>query len=117
MILYILSFITIIGVIILLQGYIEDSDELQAFGWIILIFNLIFGWIIIGTCKDNSSIEVKQTPIEVIKGKHVGILVFNSKNFMVKDYDLEKINKNTVYYYKIGYNMYNYITDTTLIIK
>ena len=36
---------------------------------------------------------------------------------MIQEYELEKINDKSVYYYKIGYNIYNCITDTTLIIK
>ena len=117
MILSTLIFLTVIGLIILLQSTIEGDDGIIILGTMILVFNLLFGWGVVGTSMDNSTIEVKQNPIEVLKGKHVGVLVFETKTFMVKDYDLEKVNDKSIFYYKIGYNIYNYITDTTLIIK
>ena len=117
MILYTLVFITLIGLILILQGSIEDEGDVLVIGWIILIFNLICGWLIVGTSMDKSTLEVKQTPIEILKGKHVCVLVFETKTFMIEGYELEKVNDKSVYYYKIGYNIYNYTTDTTLIIK
>jgi hypothetical protein len=117
MILYTLVFITLIGLILILQGSIEDEGDVLVIGWIILIINLIYGWIIAGTCINNYTLEIKQNPIEILKGKHIGVLVFETKTFMIKGYELEKVNDKSVYYYKIGYNIYNYTTDTTLIIK
>ena len=117
MILYTLIFITTLGLILLFQGLIEDTGDVLVVSWIILIFHSLFGWLIIGTSMDNYIIESKQTPIEILKGKHVCVLVFETKTFMIQEYELEKINDKSVYYYKIGYNIYNCITDTTLIIK
>ena len=117
MILYTLVFITLIGLILILQGSIEDNEGLFVIGLLIVIFNTLFGWGIVGTSMDKSTLEVKQTPIEILRGKHVCVLVFETKTFMIKGYELEKVNDKSVYYYKIGYNIYNYTTDTTLIIK
>ena len=117
MILDTLIFITVLGIIFLFNSIIDDLEELKVTAICILTFHVVFGWGVIGCSLYNYSEEIIQTPIEVVKGKHVCVLVFKTKTFIIKDYELEKINDKSIYYYKIAYNIYNSIIDTTLIIK
>jgi hypothetical protein len=117
MILNLLIYFTLLSLALLFKAIADDNDSLLPISIVSLICIFIFGWIIIGTSMDKVSIEVKQKPIEALKGKHIGVIVFDTHTFMVKDYELEKITDKSTYYYKVGYNIYNYVTDTTLIIK
>jgi len=117
MILNLLIYFTLLSLGLLFKAIADDNDSLLPISIVSLICIFIFGWVIIGTSMDKVSIEVKQKPIEALKGKHIGVIVFDTHTFMVKDYELEKITDKSTYYYKVGYNIYNYVTDTTLIIK
>jgi hypothetical protein len=117
MILNFLIYFTLLSLALLFKSLIDDYDNLLGLSIVSLSVIVIFGWGIIGTSMNKVSIEIKQKPIEVLKGKHVGVLVFDTHTFTVKDYELDKITDKSTYYYKVGYNIYNYVTDTTLIIK
>lgn len=117
MILNLLIYFTLLSLALLSKSIIDDNDSLLPISIFSLTCIVIFGWFIIGTSMDKVSLEIKQKPIEALKGKHVGVLVFDTHTFIIKDYELDKITDKSTYYYKVGYNIYNYVTDTTLIIK
>ena len=117
MILNVLIYVTILFLILLFKSIIDNEETLLILSGILLFFTILFGWIVIGISLEKSHIEIKQTPIEILKGKHTCILVFETHTFQIEKYELEKVTNKSVYYYRIGYNMYNYTTDTTLIIK
>lgn len=117
MILNILVFLTSLSLILLFKSLIEDNEGLQVMSIISIVMIVLIGWLMVGISMDKTSIEVKQTPLEIVKGKHIGILVFETHKFIIDGYQLEKISDKAIYSYKIGYNIYNYVTDTTLIIK
>lgn len=114
MLLEVLTYITILSIILLFKSFIDDEEGLTISAVILLIFIFLIGWIGIGHAFEVNSKLIKQKPIEILKGKHTAILTFETKTFILKNYELEKLKDNSTFNFKIRYNVYNGIIDTLL---
>lgn len=106
----VLVYTTISILALLITGYLIDNENIQVFGFILLILVLIFGWFALGTSVVDKSIKKKANVVEVIKGKHIAVVIciydtIESIN-IIKDLRADKVNDSTTFYWYIGYNCY-----------
>ncbi len=114
-----LLFLSVTTVTILLLIFISiqfDIDWLKATSWTLFGLIVFFGWIVLGIQASESSKKIPIKPIEIIKGKHIAIVVaINSDGEIIertfRGNQIEFINDSTTFYIEKSYNMYNFVTS------
>lgn len=123
--LYILSGLTIFLVLLIIRSYIIDNEELRVGSIIGLVALALIGWLMVGTIADARSVVRPAEVLEVIKGKHVSLVIVKdwcqkkecdeNIKFIRKPDELVILTDSTKFDWVIGYNLYGSETEHKLV--
>lgn len=116
-VLYSLLAILVIFIGIIIWSVRENSEGWTIASIVIAIFIAIFGFGLYGTVSTWNYEPQNAKVYEVIKGKHVVVVSTDNGNIIFDGYKVEDINDSTKFYWKVGFNHYNYEISRTLIYK
>lgn len=100
-------------------GYIQDEEGWTIFGVIGLILVGLIGFGVIATTNTNDTIKMDATVYEILIGRKLVVVCTkeSDKPQIINGYEMEKITKDSKFYWSVKLNHYGYEIEKTLKVK
>ena len=105
---FFLFIFTVISLALIIHAFLNNNEGWQIVSILILICVGIIGWGAWACTGTNKESKSPAKIIEILKGKHVAVVVTDDgKEHVFKGYEIDKLSDTTKFYWKRYYNYYN----------